>query len=515
MGKTHRKIKELFGLLFSRLVLTAALLLAQVVWLFLLTSRLSDYRGIFSTAGIALSVLMCIAIIRKDTTAPEFKISWVLVFMVMPIQGGLLYLLWGDKRPAIPLRRRLERAQAVLAPLRRGDPAAQAALEAANPRAAQTARYLRDYGPCPLYGNTRATYYPSGEDAFPDMLAALESARRYIFIETFILGQGSMWEDIHEILRRKAAAGLEVRVIYDDAGSLTVLPGRYWKQLEAEGIHAFAFNPFVPWLNLVMNNRDHRKIMVVDGTTAFTGGVNLADEYINRRQRFGYWKDSAVRLEGDAAWSFATMFLEFWEANRPAPLPAEQFRPVPQHLAGDGMVQPYCDSPVDRESVAKNTYLDLIAQARRSLCIATPYLILDNDTLTALELAAKRGVEVRIFTPGIPDKKLIYQLTRSYFPPLLKAGVKIYSYTPGFLHAKTWLVDDEVAVVGSVNLDYRSLYLHFECGAVLYGCAALTDIRRDFEDILRDSAPVQLTDCRTGFVGGMVSALLRVLAPLC
>ena len=264
-----------------------------------------------------------------------------------------------------------------------------------------------------------------------------------------------------------------------------------------------------------MNNRDHRKIMVVDGAIAFTGGVNLADEYINRRQRFGYWKDSAVRLEGDAAWSFATMFLEFWEANRPAPLPAERFRPAPLHLAGDGMVQPYCDSPVDRECVAKNTYLDLIAQAKRSLCIATPYLILDNDTLTALELAAKRGVEVRIFTPGIPDKKLIYQLTRSYFPPLLKAGVKIYSYTPGFLHAKTWLVDDGVAVVGSVNLDYRSLYLHFECGAVLYGCAALADIRRDFEEILRDSAPVQLTDCRTGFVGGMVSALLRVLAPLC
>ena len=209
------------------------------------------------------------------------------------------------------------------------------------------------------------------------------------------------------------------------------------------------------------------------------------------------------------------MFLEFWEANRPAPLPAETFRPEPLHLAGDGMVQPYCDSPVDRESVAKNAYLDLIAQARRTLYITTPYLILDNDTLTALELAAKRGVDVRIFTPGIPDKKLIYQLTRSYFPPLLRAGVRIYSYLPGFLHAKTWLVDDAVGVVGSVNLDYRSLYLHFECGAVLYGCAALAEIRRDFADIENDSVPVQLSDCRTGVVGGLVSALLRVLAPLC
>lgn len=515
MKKRHRKIKEYVGLLFSRPVLTVALLLIQAVWLVLLFYRLTDYKGIFSALGVALSVLMCIAIISKDSTAPEFKISWILIFMIMPVQGGLLYLLWGDKRPAIPLRRRLERARARITPLRTAGPDALPVLEARLPRTAETARYLRQYGDFPVCRSTGATYYPCGEAAFPDMLAALESAQRYIFIETFILGQGSMWEEIHGILRRKAAAGLEVRVIYDDAGSLTVLPGRYWRQLEEEGIHAFAFNPFVPWLNLVMNNRDHRKIMVIDGVTAFTGGVNLADEYINRVERFGYWKDSAVRLQGDAAWSFATMFLEFWDANRPDPLPADRFRPAPSGPAGTCMVQPYSDSPVDRESVAKNTYLDLIAQAQRRLRIATPYLILDNDTLTALELAAKRGVDVRIYTPGIPDKKMIYQLTRSYFPPLLKAGVKIYSYTPGFLHAKTWLVDDTVAVVGSVNLDYRSLYLHFECGALLYGCPALEDVRRDFESIETDSVPVRLTDCRTGLVGGCVSALLRVLAPLC
>ena len=509
-------VRRILSLVFSRLVVTGVLLLAQLVWFFILFSRLSEYATWINGAGIALSAIMCLALIRQDSTVPEFKISWMILFAVMPVQGGLLYLLWGDKRPALRLRHRLERAEAVLAPLRTADPAAQQKLAARDPRAAETARYVRDFAPAPVFDGTAVRYYESGEAMFPDLLAALESAEHSIYVESFIIGMGEMWGRIHEILRRKAAAGVDVRVIYDDAGCLSLLPHNYAETLRAEGIRAFSFNPFVPVFNLVMNNRDHRKITVVDARIAFTGGVNLADEYINKLERFGYWKDSAVRMEGPAARSFANIFLAFWKARYPEePMDLPELLPEPAPRPTDCLVQPFADSPADRETVAKNVYLDLIAQAQRRLYICTPYLILDNDLLSALRLAAKRGVDVRIYTPGTPDKPTIYFLTRSYFANLLQAGVRIYSYTPGFLHAKTWLCDDRVAAVGTVNLDYRSLYLHFECSALLYGGRVLEDIRADLAGIERESKRLGLEDCRTGFLGTMCSAVLRLLAPLC
>ena len=512
----RRLLRRVLSFVFSRLTLTMLLLAIQAFWLFSLFFWLADYAKGFNIAGLILSVLMCLALIRQDSTAPEFKISWMILFMVMPVQGGLLYLLWGNKRPARILRRKLERAEAALAPLRQADPFAQQKLERLNPRAARTARYLRDYAPAPVYDGTAATYYPSGEAMFAAMLPALESAEHSIYIESFIIGEGEMWGQIHEILRRKAAAGLDVRVIYDDAGCLTLLPHNYVEVLQREGIRAFSFNRFVPLLNLVMNNRDHRKIMVIDGRIAFTGGVNLADEYINRIARFGYWKDSGVRLEGPAAAGFANIFLSFWRGHFPDEgLDAAESLPPAPPQPTDCLVQPFADSPIDRESVAKNVYLELISQAQNRLYLCTPYLILDDDMQTALRLAAKRGVDVRIYVPGIPDKKTIYQLTRSYFLHLLQAGVKIYTFNPGFLHAKTWLCDDTVASVGTVNLDYRSLYLHFECGTLLYGGKVLQDIAADFTALERHCRAVKPEDCRTGFVGTMFSAVLRLVAPLC
>ena len=506
------------SLVFSRTVVTIVLVLAQAFWLFSLFYWLGDYSRILSRMGLGLSALMCLALVRQDSTAPEFKISWMILFMLMPVQGGLLYLLWGDKRPAIGLRRRMERAEAELAPLRTGDTAARAELQRRDPRLAETADYLQNYAAAPVFGGTAVQYYPVGDVMLPDMLADLRAAKHSIFVESFIIGMGEMWGQIHEILRQKAAAGLDVRVIYDDAGCLSLLPHNYVDLLRADGIRAFSFNRCVPVLNLVLNNRDHRKIMVVDGRVAYTGGVNLADEYINKVTRFGHWKDSGVRLEGPAARSYANVFLTFWRAHFPdealdytALLP--EIAPVAD--TGGTLVQPFADSPVDREVVAKNVYLEFINQAQRSLRICTPYLILDNDLLTCLRLAAKRGVDVRIYTPGVPDKKTIYQLSRSYFPYLLKAGVKIYSYTPGFLHAKTWLVDDRAAAVGTVNLDYRSLYLHFENSTVLYGGEVLHDILRDFESIESASRQIGLKDCRNGFLGSMLSACLRLVAPLC
>ena len=509
-------LRRVLNLVFSRLVVTAVLLVLQVVWLFTLFYRLADYARWFNAAGLTLSIIMCLALIRQDSTVPEFKISWMILFAVMPVQGGLLYLLWGNKRPALGLRRRQERAEQAMADTRREDPAAAARLRAADPRAALTARYLQDYAPAPLYGGTEVRYYPDGQTMLADMLPALQSAERSIFVESFIIGMGEMWGQIHEILRRKAAAGLDVRVIYDDAGCLSLLPHNYAELLRAEGIRAFSFNRCVPVLNLVMNNRDHRKIMVIDGRIGFTGGVNLADEYINRLVRFGYWKDSGVRLEGPGAGALANIFLTFWKAQYPEEdIDIDRDLPASAPVPTDCLVQPFADSPVGREAVAKNVYLELINQAQRRLQICTPYLILDNDLLACLRLAAKRGVDVRIYTPGVPDKPTIYQLTRSYFPHLLRAGVRIFSYTPGFLHAKTWLVDDRIAAVGTVNLDYRSLYLHFENSVLIYGGAVLNDVRRDLAEIERESAEVKLADCRTGFFGTMYSAVLRLVAPLC
>ncbi|MCI6787963.1 MAG: cardiolipin synthase [Oscillospiraceae bacterium] len=512
----RRVLRRVLNLVFSRLVITVVLVLLQAFWLFAVFNWLSEYAQWISRTGLALSVIMCLALIRQDSTVPEFKISWMILFMLMPVQSGLLYLLWGNKRPVFGLRRRLERAGQAMDPTRRPDPAAEEQLEKADPRAAMTAKYLHDYAPAPVCSGTAVKYYPDGQSMFADMLPALRSAEHSIYVESFIIGMGEMWGQIHEILRQKAAAGLDVRVIYDDAGCLSLLPHNYAEILQADGIRAFSFNRCVPVLNLVMNNRDHRKIMVIDGKIGFTGGVNLADEYINKLKRFGYWKDSGVRLEGPGATSLAGIFLTFWKAKYPDEEidPARDLPEVkPQET--DCLVQPFADSPVDREAVAKNTYLELINQAQKRLYICTPYLILDNDLLSCLRLAAKRGVDVRIYTPGVPDKPTIYQLTRSYFPHLLRAGVKIYSYTPGFLHAKTWLMDDRIAAVGTVNLDYRSLYLHFENSVLIYGGAVLDDVRRDLAEIERESTAVTLADCRTGFFGTMYSAVLRLVAPLC
>ena len=517
MRKITLLAKRLYRAVFSRLVITGLLLLSQILWLAFLFSRLTEYAPWINGICIGFSFVMCLLLIRLDYILPEFKISWMALFMIMPVQGGILYLLWGNKRPAFRLRRRLENSSMRIHPLLRQADEPMDRLRRQDPRGALTAGYLSRHGAYPVFSRTEVKYYPLGEDLFADMLPALESAEHFIFIEFFIIGLGKMWDRIHDILKRKAAAGVDVRVIYDDVGSVSVLPIGYWSKLEEEGIHSFPFNPFVPVVNLVMNNRDHRKIMVVDGHTAFSGGANLADEYINQLERFGHWRDTGIRLRGDAAWSFTVMFLEFWNANRPTDREFEHFRPE-THLAAplpaDGLVQPYADSPVDRESVSQNTYLELINQAQHSLFITTPYLILNHEIQTALCLAAKRGVDVRIYTPGIPDKKIAYQLTRSYFPPLLEGGVKIFSYTPGFLHSKTWLVDDRIAAVGSINLDYRSLYLHFECSTLLYGCRALKDIRADMLALESQCRAVTPNDCRTSFFGTLLSAVLRTMAPL-
>lgn len=508
-------MKKLLKFLCGRIFITGLLLLLQAVWLGVFFWKLAAYSVWLNAAFTLLSLLIVLHILYHDDVS-GFKIGWIILILQLPVMGGLLYLLFGGKLPAHRMRRRLAAQHAETAAALGQDEAVFGALRGDDARAAARSRYITATGGYPVCMDSDVKYYPLGEEMYADMLRALESAEHFIFLEYFIIQPGKMWDGIAEILKRKAAQGVDVRLICDDMGSLFLLPQGFAREMERSGVKTLMFNPFIPVLSLAMNNRDHRKIMVIDGQIAFTGGVNLADEYINKIVRFGYWKDSGVRLDGPGAASLANIFLTFWKAKYPdEDLDAGCDLPAAVPVETDCLVQPFADSPVDREAVAKNVYLELINQAQKRLYICTPYLILDNDLLSCLRLAAKRGVDVRIYTPGVPDKPTIYQLTRSYFPHLLQAGVKIYSYTPGFLHAKTWLVDDRIAAVGTVNLDYRSLYLHFENSVLLYGGAVLDDVRRDLAEIEKESAAVTLADCRTGFFGTLYSAVLRLVAPLC
>ena len=317
--------------------------------------------------------------------------------------------------------------------------------------------------------------------------------------------------------REKAAAGLDVRLIYDDIGSIHCLPKHFVSSLKKAGIKVMAFNPILPFVSLVYNNRDHRKILIIDGCIAYSGGYNLADEYINRKERFGHWKDSGIRLSGHAVWNFTVMFLNMWNSFVPTEEDYTSFRPHKNHpepFGEDGIVQPYSDSPLDDESLGENVYLEILSQAEEYVYIFTPYLIIDNEMKTALVLAAKRGVDVRIVTPAIPDKKIVFRLTRSYYEPLIKAGVKIYEYTPGFIHSKSFVCDDRIGVVGTINMDYRSLYLHFECATLMCGSSAVMDLKKDCLETFEISKEIRHEDCRRNFFGLLFDAFLRIVSPL-
>lgn len=509
-------IVKFFNRILNRITVTVMLVALQLAWLAWVFFALTTGTARVWVTGVlnGLSLLIILYLVRKDENS-AYKVGWIALIGLLPLLGGALYLAFGNKRPSRRLRSKMQAVEQAHRADRAQQPGQTAGLCDEN---RGVSRYLTQYGCYPAWKNTTARYFSCGEAMYPALLADLEKAEKSIFLEFFIISQGKMWQGVEDILRRKAAQGVDVRLIYDDFGSLLGLPKDFVVRMERAHIRCIPFNPVVPLLSLVMNHRDHRKIVVVDGNVAYTGGVNLADEYINKVTRFGHWKDSGVRLEGPAARSYANVFLTFWRAHFPDET-SDYDKLLPQVApvapTGGTLVQPLADSPVDREVVAKNVYLEFINQALHSLRICTPYLILDNDLLTCLRLAAKRGVDVRIYTPGVPDKKTIYQLSRSYFPHLLKAGVKIYSYTPGFLHAKTWLIDDRAAAVGTVNLDYRSLYLHFENSTVLYGGEVLSDIRRDLDGIESVSRRLGPDDCRNGFLGSMLSACLRLVAPLC
>ncbi len=376
-------------------------------------------------------------------------------------------------------------------------------------------RYISDFSGYPATKNNDVTYYPIGEEAYAAMLKELKKAEKFIFFEYFIVAPGKMWDSILDILKEKAKNGVEVRVMYDDLGCLAHLDKNYPKMLEEFGIKCISFNRLNPIAGIIMNNRDHRKILVIDGKVAFSGGINIADEYINVNSAYGHWKDNGIRISGDAVWNYTVMFLTLWNAYLKEDKDFNKFKySFSKNKKDLGYVIPYGDTPLDDETTGEDIYLNIINNANKYVYIFTPYLIIDTDMINALALAVKRGVDVRIVIPGIPDKKIVYTLSESYVEPLVKEGVKIYKYTPGFVHSKVFVSDDKVATVGTINMDYRSLYLHFECGCYLEDVKAIKDIKDDLVKSMEKSHKVTKKEASPNLLKAIWQALLRLIAPL-
>lgn len=513
-SKVNKILPKLIETLFQRVVIVCLCILAQLL-VFAATIWTFQEQNEWINLGLTVLSIAISLMVITNNTHPSYKIAWLVPILLFPVFGGLFYLMLGGNRLS---RRQQKKISAVEGNLRRHlpqDPILVGALTEENPNVALQSAYIRQVAGCPVYKNTETTYYPLGDLAYPVMLEELRKAEKYIFLEYFIIGEGKMWDGILKVLAEKAKQGLDVRVMYDDFGSITVLPHKYKQRLEKMGIKCCVFSPFVPVVSARLNNRDHRKLMIIDGKVAFTGGINLADEYINEKERFGHWKDNAIRLRGDAVWSMTVMFLSLWDyVSHRGDSIALYIPPEPVTAAG-GYVQPYTDNPLDEDAVGGSVYMNMISRANHSVYIMTPYLIIDYAMTQALINAAKSGVDVRIVTPSIPDKWYVHQVTRAHYEQLVKGGVRIYEYTPGFIHSKVFLVDGKIATVGTINMDYRSLYLHFENGVYLYDVDCLREISQDFAQTFLESHEISLEECRaTGLITRVIRANLRLLAPL-
>ena len=508
-----KKLLKEFRKMISRRMFIVLLILAQIAMLgtlFIRSYHLLWFVRILNLISIVTALHL---MTRPDKSA--FKLSLVFLILLFPIFGGALYWIMHFQTAGVGFRRILreieKRTREAITPKKDLIPVAQKEL----PEQIKQIRYLQSTSGFPLFDNTEATYFPHGMPMLQALKDDLQRAEHYIFLEYFIIEKGVMWDSILEILGEKAAAGVDVRVVYDDLGSFLTLPPGYAKKLAAMGIQCKVFNKFHPFLTCLQNNRDHRKIAVIDGKIAYTGGINLADEYIGEKIRFGIWKDSAVRLCGDAAWSLTVMFLQVWELLTRQKEDFSIYQPSTEEIVSSvGWIQPYTDSPIDVENVGEMVYLQIIENTHRYLYITTPYLMVDDNLLSALKLAAKSGVDIRILTPGIPDKKTVHFTTRSYYRELVEAGVRIYEFTEGFVHSKTFVSDDAVATVGTVNLDFRSLYLHFECGVCLYRCPAVLDVKQDFLNTLSKCREITQKDCKSGPVRKFLQNIMRIFAPL-
>lgn len=515
--KKLRKVQSgLFRIIFSRTGLVLVMILLQIGLFVVSMSRLQQYSQVINGFFRILGIIVLIYIINSEDN-PAFKMTWMLCVMAFPAIGSLFYVYVKSKVGTRWVRGRLRNLKLEERPYMQQDRRVLQELKEEGPGKANLAAYLSSQMHFPVYKNTEITYFPLGEDKMQALYQELEKAEHYIFLEYFIVAEGHVWDTILDILKRKADEGVEIRFMYDGMCAISNFPYYYYKKIRKMGVQCRVSNPIIPFLSTVQNSRDHRKICVIDGKVAFTGGVNLADEYANEITRFGHWKDTAIMLKGDAVQSFTMLFLEMWAVNQLEPADCQNYL-TPKHVVSDpphGYVIPYGDHPYDNENVGEEVYFHILNHSKKYVHIMTPYLILDSEMITTLTRAAKSGIEVIIIMPHIPDKWYAFVLAHTYYKELIQAGVSIYEYTPGFVHAKVFVADDDTATVGTINLDYRSLYLHFECGAYIYDHPVVADIERDFQETLKKCQKISLTEVENRPVTHKVMGqILRLIAPL-
>ena len=472
----------------TRILVSALLLLIQLVFLFFTVYEVSTGSVLAYLFTLLISALTVIIIINRRGN-PDHKIAWIVFILVFPIFGISVFLLWGGGRVLPHIRKKMKLCESHYLPFLPDSEEACGRLKYYDLIHSRQADYLIGEAGYPIYDGTSTELYPSGESYFEALLEELKKAERYIYIEFFILAEGVMWDKIHEILKEKSSLGVEVKIIFDDFGSIKRQRKGFITKLRAEGIRVSVFNPINPIMNIFMNNRNHRKIVVIDGETAFTGGINIGDEYINAYKRFGHWLDCGMMLKGRAVTSFLAMFCCMWEftTGKSIDIKAHIFD-FPRK--DDGFVIPYCDGPLNHSNPAEGLYMQILNTAQKYVYIATPYLLIDNSMKVSICMAAKSGADIKIITPHIPDKWYVHPATQYNYLELLEAGVKIYEYTPGFIHSKLFVSDDKIATVGSVNMDYRSFVFHFECGAWLCDTQSVADIKEHFEEVLLSSEEI-------------------------
>ena len=462
--------------------------------------------------NILFSFLQIVVIVNliKNSKNYSYTLPLIIILLFFPLIGTLLYIIMKQNKNNSKILKNIKRSEEESKKYLTSE---KTILEEIKNNS--RLRYINNYAKYPINKNNEVEYYPLGEVAFEKMISELEKAKSFIFLEYFIINHGTMWSKILEILIRKVKEGVEVRVIYDDAGCIALLKKNYDKELEKLGIKCIVFNKLNPLSGVIMNNRDHRKMLIIDGKVAFSGGINLADEYININSPYGHWKDNGTKVEGDAVWTYIVMFLTIWNSFKKEDKDYTKYKyNFKNKPKTNGYVIPYSESPLDEEQTGKDIYLNIINSSNNYLYIMTPYLIIDTDIINSLILSAKRGVDVKIIIPGIPDKKIVYTLSESYLETLVKGGVKIYKYTKGFVHAKVFLADDYISTVGTINLDYRSLYLHFECGLYLEDINVIDDIKKDITKTLEECHEVTVKEATPKFLKSIYQAILRLFAPL-
>ncbi len=470
-----------------------------------------NYLGIITLFYNIISILIVLGIL-KDSTRLSNDLPWIILILIFPIFGTILLITLGRNYSKNKLLRKIFEHEKKYSEYLVQD---EKIKEEVCDKCLDNIEYIINRTNHFVSTNNQITYYKFGELFYPELLKELKKAKRFIFMEYFIINDGTMWDGILNILKEKASQGVDVRILYDDMGSIAMLSTKFPKQLAEYGIKCIPFNKLSPFKGIFMNNRDHRKMTIIDGKVAFSGGVNLSDEYINVNSKLGIWKDNGIKIVGDAIWNLTVMFLTLWNANVNEDQDITKFKyNFSNSTANQGYVIPYGVVPLHRDLIGEDVYINMINSAKKYLYIMTPYLIIDTDMVNSLCRAAKRGVDVRIIVPGIPDKKIVYTQTTSFFRVLHDNGVKIYRYTDGFVHSKVFLTDDIRAVVGTINMDYRSLYLHFENGIYMEQVEAIKEIYKDFEETFKDCKKLNDNDVKAGFLKSLWQAILRLFAPL-